>query len=185
MISVFFVFGCETKKDLLPRDTLLSQRVSMLGSDTQQRSSVKSIQIVFNEEVIIPNDALWITKNGQAINLSNATFTYENRTATWTFIESLPDGLYVATVKADKITDIAGNHLDGDKDGIAGGDFLLSFFRLYGDTTGDGTVNREDLIIMINKWLEPPEQTGLDFNRDGIINCIDIAVFAKNWNKSI
>src|SRR5262249_1921123 len=51
--------------------------------------------------------------------------TYSGSTATLTF-SALPNSVYRLTVK-DTITDAAGNKLDGDGDGTAGGNFVRDF----------------------------------------------------------
>src|SRR5207247_9166511 len=51
---------------------------------------------------------------------------------------SLADGSYTLTVRADRVHDRWGRELDGDGDGSAGGDAVESFFRLFGDSGGDG-----------------------------------------------
>ena len=57
---------------------------------------------------------------------------------------SLADGQYTLTVRADRVHDRWGRELDGDGNGLAGGDRVDSFFRLFGDSDGDGDVDRLD-----------------------------------------
>ena len=54
---------------------------------------------------------------------------------------SLADGSYTLTVRADRVHDRWGRELDGDGDGSAGGDRVDGFFRLFGDSDGDGDVD--------------------------------------------
>src|SRR5207249_6449004 len=57
---------------------------------------------------------------------------------------SLADGSYALTVRADHVHDRWGRELDGDGNGSAGGDRVDGFFRLFGDSDGDGQVDRLD-----------------------------------------
>ena len=77
-----------------------------------------------------------------------ATLTFSG---TGTTAGSLDDGNYSLTV-LDTITDTAGNQLDGDGDGSAGGNATDEFFRLYGDINGDRTVNIIDFFQFRNAF---------------------------------
>lgn len=57
----------------------------------------------------------------------------------------LPAGRYTLVLHGDRVADASGRPLDGDGDGIQGGDRLFSFFRRAGDRNGDGRVDRRDL----------------------------------------
>ena len=46
---------------------------------------------------------------------------------------SLSDGKYQLKVKGDKVHDLGGVALDGDGNGLPGGDDVVSLFRLFGD----------------------------------------------------
>src|SRR5438445_13332451 len=54
---------------------------------------------------------------------------------------SLADGSYSLTVRADRVHDRFGRELDGDGDGLSGGDRVDGFFRLFGDSDGDRDVD--------------------------------------------
>jgi hypothetical protein len=55
---------------------------------------------------------------------------------------ALPDGRYALTVAGPSIRDGLGQALDGNGDGVAGGDTVVSFFRWAGDHNGDGRADR-------------------------------------------
>src|SRR6516165_11426335 len=57
---------------------------------------------------------------------------------------SLADGKYTLTVLADHVHDRFGRELDGDGDGVSGGDLVDGFSRLFGDANGDGHVDERD-----------------------------------------
>jgi hypothetical protein len=58
------------------------------------------------------------------------TYDPRHRVATWTFpgfpAQSLPAGEYQLTLRSSSISDATGLHLDGNKDGLGGDDFVLS-----------------------------------------------------------
>jgi len=53
------------------------------------------------------------------------------------------------------------------------------------DVNGDGKVNLDDLIILIEHWLETPSQPDwckdADVNRDGIVNVYDVLLIMIHW----
>jgi CotH kinase protein/Lamin Tail Domain/Chitobiase/beta-hexosaminidase C-terminal domain len=51
------------------------------------------------------------------------------------------------------------------------------------DLNGDGVINQDDLQILLN-MIGTANSTG-DFNRDGIIDSIDLLLFSEKWNKSL
>ena len=61
---------------------------------------------------------------------------------------SLADGFYQLTLDASLLTDAAGNSLDGDRNGTAGGDYVVAFHRLEGDADGDMSVLDADMNLV-------------------------------------
>lgn len=159
----------------------------IIENSQTQRSTIKTISAQFSEDVTVNAQALSISglSNGP-IDLTGMVFDYNSTsfTATWTLTSSLPDDQYTACIDASQITDSGGKNLDGNDDGAGGDDAIFTFYRLFGDSTGDGQVNHEDLFDLANVWLAIPNQTGLDNNDDNIVNLIDFADFAKNWKSS-
>jgi hypothetical protein len=117
------------------------------GSD--QRSRVTSLTVTFSEVVTLGPGAFAL--DGFAGTLSVAASVVGGQTmAVLTFagpgteFGSLADGRYTLRVIPGQVTDAAGNALDGDGDGLAGGDYAFGLFRFYGDVNGDGVVNGLD-----------------------------------------
>ena len=157
---------------------------SIIENGQTQRSTIKIISTQFSEDVTVDPNALSISGlSSGSIDLTGAVFDYNSVsfTATWTLANSLPDDQYTATLDAIKITDSGGKNLDGNGDGAGGDNAQFSFHRLFGDSTGDGQVNHEDLFDLANRWLITPNDTGLDNNDDNTANFIDFAAFADNW----
>jgi len=156
----------------------------VIAEGQAQRSTVKHISAQFSEDVTITSDSLSVTGVGYgAVDLSSAVFDYNsvNYTATWELPDSLPDDQYTATLDSSKISDSNGLELDGNGDGTGGDDAIFEFHRLFGDATGDGTVNYYDLSLLALRWLDTPAETGLDTNTDNLISFPDFASFAENW----
>ncbi|HTM53311.1 MAG TPA: hypothetical protein VL175_04755, partial [Pirellulales bacterium] len=57
---------------------------------------------------------------------------------------SLADGNYNLNVRAAKVHDLLGHQLDGDGNGLSGGNRVDEFFRLFGDADGDHDVDNLD-----------------------------------------
>lgn len=57
---------------------------------------------------------------------------------------SLADGRYTLTIQADRIRDDLLQDLDGDANGLPGGNRVDAFFRLFGDGDGNGIVDEAD-----------------------------------------
>jgi arabinogalactan endo-1,4-beta-galactosidase len=62
---------------------------------------------------------------------------------------------------------------------------MEAFDKIYGDITGNGIVDFEDLDILAEQWLQPPGTPSADIaplpNGDGIVNFLDFALLASNW----
>ncbi|MCI0366602.1 MAG: FG-GAP-like repeat-containing protein [Phycisphaerales bacterium] len=56
---------------------------------------------------------------------------------------------------------------------------------IVGDVTGDGSVNVNDLLAVINVWgpcPAPPASCPADLNNDGIVNIEDLLLVISNWS---
>ncbi len=105
------------------------------GVGTEDPSN--SLSMRFDENVSIWSGKAALTlrndTTGTDVDLAEAGFAYDPvaNTASWDFSGfphgSLPSGHYSGTLTATGITDLAGNELDGDADGAAGGDYEFAF----------------------------------------------------------
>jgi hypothetical protein len=90
---------------------------------------------------------------------------------------SIADGVYDLTLNHADVTDSVGNTLAADK--------VDTFFRLYGDVNGDGTVNNTDTFKMKSTFLKNAGDAGylayLDYNGDGTINNSDTFQLKKRF----
>lgn len=90
---------------------------------------------------------------------------------------------------SDSVTDSAGNALDGDSNGSAGGIFDLRFDVAIGDINGDGQVFTTDLLawqLAFNSLPGSPNYNpDADLNGDGQIFTTDLLVWQINFNKNL
>ncbi len=103
---------------------------------------------------------------------------------------SLADGNYELHIDAALVT-ADGVQLDGNADGTPGDDFQFGagdaddFFRKFGDTDGDGTVNILDFAAFRAAFGSSIGDSGyrrdLDADGDGAINLLDFAAFRSNF----
>ncbi len=90
---------------------------------------------------------------------------------------------------ASTVTDTAGNALDGDSNGSAGGAFNFRFNILVGDGNSDGSVNGGDLSTFSGAFNTSVGNMNYnsraDWNSDGSVNGGDLSFFAGNFNQSL
>ncbi len=174
----------------------------VFGDGTLHRSMVKRVEVTFNSIVTIDSDAFQLDRsiNGvfETIPTANiaiavATLVQGNKSiATLTFTGdeviggSLVDGNYRLTLVSTKIRS-NGLQLDGDGNGVSGGDFVRgtvatdNFFRLFGDFDGNRLVNGLDVarfrIANGTSLGDPSFNPIFDFDGNNVINGIDLARF--------
>ena len=88
----------------------------------------------------------------------------------------------------------AGHSLDGDNDGVAGGNYRFGaeadkFFRYFGDSDGNRSVNAIDLAAYRGTHNKRAGQPGyldyFDFNDDDLVNSLDYSQFVSHYNKTL
>ena len=160
--------------------TIAGQSVSLAGT---QRSMVDNIVFQFNEAVTLDPGAFTIALHaGVSVNGGAPGTVGTLPTLSWTS----PDGGLTWVVSFRGAGVVGGSIADGDYDITvvstavhANGQTMTSnvtntFFRLFGDTNGDGQVSsRPDLVAMQSALGTSIGQAGylayLDYNGDGII----------------
>lgn len=171
-----------------------------INDGATQRSMVKSLTVSIDAIVTVEPGAFAVhTKGGKAVGLVIASSTTDMNGHTLFHLNfagstliggSLPDGEYTLTVHGDKIHDAWGQTLDGDLDGVFGGDRVDAFFRLFGDTDGDGDVDNLDYFRLQSTYGKKAGDPGyiafLDYDGNGTIDRItDFVEFAKRRGKRI
>ncbi|HBE72417.1 MAG TPA: hypothetical protein DDW52_30140 [Planctomycetaceae bacterium] len=158
------------------------------GSEPLPWNDVDRIFVQFSEPVSNVVDANFELRNSTGIIDATVSYDSESFLATITLSSPLAFGKYRLGV-SDQITDIAGNPLDGDAEGNAGGILDLRFDVVPGDGNRDGRVNSLDLQAFSAAFLA---QAGADdynpfadWNADGRVNSADLAVFSENFLNNI
>jgi hypothetical protein len=169
-----------------------------------QRSLVNGITITFTMPVDISPSAFQLvqTYNGVTTDVSGVLHlstapTADGRTvATLTFAGSgttagsLADGRYTLRIHSNLVTDHQlGAPLDGDGDGLVGGDRVDHFFRLFGDGNGDGKVNDTDRTAFLTAYRSRKGMANYhwycDVNNDGIIDSLDYYQFLQRYRTKL
>jgi Dockerin type I domain len=174
--------------------------LTSVNDGTAQRSRVTSIQVTFSTQVTFAgplSNAFRVSRTGPGGPTGDATVSVDlsPSTATQTIAKlsfsgplvefgSLIDGNYMLTVFSSQVS-AGGNAFDGNLDGSPGGDLTLNFFRLYGDVTGDRTVNGLDLTAFRDAFgtvsTDAAFVAAFDFNGDGAINGTDLNQFRNRF----
>jgi hypothetical protein len=167
----------------------------LAGLAGPQRSMVDQIVYVFNHAVTLAANAFTIalhagvTVNGvtsQTVGtLPTLSYSSPDGGVTWvvTFSgagvvnNSIADGVYDLTLNHTAVTDSQGQALAADR--------TDTFFRLYGDVNGDGTVNNTDAFKFKSTFLKGTGDAGylayLDYNGDGTVNNTDAFQLKKRF----
>jgi hypothetical protein len=102
---------------------------------------------------------------------------------------SLADGNYTLTIDGDRILNAAGQALDADGDGAAGGERVDAFFRLYGDGDGDRDVDVRDLIQFAGSLGKKAGDAGFlsffDHEADGDVDRADLLEFIRRFGNRL
>jgi hypothetical protein len=81
-------------------------------------------------------------------------------------------------VLGSQVRDESGRLLDGDGDGVAGGDKVVSLFRKFGDLTGDGHVDALELFQFYTTFGkrvgEPGYLAAFDYDGSTGIDTLDL-----------
>ena len=163
-----------------------------------QRSMVTHLTLTFGGIVTIDGDAFVLKRDdGTGVEIVVSSQVVGDQTiVTLTFDGagivggSLADGRYTLTVLADRIHDASGQALDGDGDGLPGGDYVDYLFRLFGDADGDGDVDNKDYFSFRTTAGKRAGDAGflwfLDADGDGIVNvATDYAAFTAQNRKTL
>jgi hypothetical protein len=158
----------------------------MVNDGSAQRSMVTSLTVTFSTVVHVDPGAFQLVRQeGGVIGLSIAEMVVGGHTVdTITFVGvgiiggSLPDGHYTLTIYGDHIHDDYGEALDGAGTGVEGSNRTDTFFRLFGDSDGDGHVDLHDLANFASTFRKRAGDPGylwyFDYNGDGRVGLDDL-----------
>jgi hypothetical protein len=162
----------------------------VFGDGSNNRSMVRSIDVAFDAKVTIDAGAFLLERrvNGAfaaipstelaiaftdigSVNNSIARLTFSG---TGVIGQSLADGYYRLTIVATRVR-ASGVNLDGNGDSLPGGNYSNGvsatdkFFRLFGDTSGDGFVGLSEFGAARSTFGKLPADPGYNaaFDFDG------------------
>lgn len=179
----------------------------VVNENTAGRSRVDSVVVEFSEPVDhgLLLDAFTVINRDTQIEVGGVTVAVapadpdQKTTATLTFAgsdhagRSLADGNYELHIDANNVVSFYGVMLGGDgftlgTDHVFGDEATDSFFRLYGDSTGDGSVGLGDFAFFRQAFGLTSEDsnfnTGLDADADGKIGLSDFAAIRTAFGNS-
>ena len=167
----------------------------VLNDGSAQRSMVNRITVTFGGAAVLDPGAIELRRqDGSLVDAHFSISLLGGKTvAVLTFAGtefvggSLADGSYTLTVRADRVHDRWGRELDGDGNGSAGGDRVESLFRLFGDSDGDGDVDRLDRDLFRSAFRTSAADAGylwyFDFDGDGDVDGRDNGQFNRRFGR--
>jgi hypothetical protein len=166
-----------------------------VNDGSAQRSMVNSLTVTFDGPVTLDPGAFGLSRqDGSPVELTVAVSLVNDQTvAVLTFTApnivggSLADGSYTLTIRADRVHDRFGRELDGDGDGVAGGDRADGIVRLFGDSDGDGDTDQQDRAAFRSAFGTSAAEAGylwyFDFDGDGDVDGSDNGQFSRRFGQ--
>jgi uncharacterized delta-60 repeat protein len=166
----------------------------VINDGAAQRSMVTRLTVAFSTVVTLDSGAFELIRHGGGpVSLTVASSVVGFQTvAVLTFSGpdivggSLADGKYTLSIHGDLIRDSQGHAIDADADGTAGGDRVLGFHRLFGDTDGDRDVDKVDQDVFRRTFHSQAGDAAylwfLDFDGDGKVDSLDQREFNRRRN---
>jgi hypothetical protein len=152
----------------------------LVDAGSAQRSVVRSLTVAFDQAVIVGGDAFEVVRVGGGVVPATVT-ALDPKTWRVSFGSSLADGRYTLRVKSTAVANLEA--LDGDADGIAGGDHLFQFHRLFGDADGNAKVDAADfLAFRLGFALNNPI---FDYDGDGAVSPADFLQFRLRFLQAV
>lgn len=159
-----------------------------------QRSNVKELGLVFSRPMFFPSGvaAAFAVTNAMGaipIDIDLSGTTPSQTVATIRFpngaggFGSVPDGVYQLMIFSAYCLDDTGQPLDGDNNGVAGGNFAFGFHRLFGDHDGDRAVATNDFIQF--RLAFGGNNPIFDFDGDGYVSANDFNQFRLRFGATV
>jgi O-glycosyl hydrolase len=161
-----------------------------INDGSAQRSRVTSLALRFSSPVTLGPDALSLTRRSGAFTGSLIISPASGSSAVFTLIftgasivaASLPDGIYDLALNPTAIIDAYSRPLSGSP-------APLTFFRLFGDSNGDASVNSTDLTAITAAYAfnssSPNYRSYFDYDANLVINNTDLLQFRRRLNTSL
>ncbi len=162
----------------------------VIASNASQRSKFVQVQVFFNTLVTVDKSAFVLYLNGKRFTIASIFMTVvDNKSvATLQFkstqlkLNSLPEGKYVLVTLSKSVKSRqTGLTMEADR--------TDAFYRLFGDTNGDGRVDDVDYQVFRTALNKKSNQTGylnyLDYDNNGRIDARDLVAFNVRRNKRV
>ena len=182
----------------LPAPTVTSVEINI---DEPQRSTVESISIRFDGEVVLEPGAVSVVQRSTAteatfvpVTINVATEFTDGETVALVQFEShvrnaenaLVDGNYQFTLTADLVTR-EGVPLSGDF--VFGDEESDGFYARFGDSDGNRDVNLFDLLAFRQTFGafdgDPNYDFTMDFDANGVVNVFDLLPFRTRFGTTL
>jgi hypothetical protein len=194
----FLPLGCAANATVGSFNVSIAPTVvsAQINDGSVQRSAVTSLTVTFSTQVsfagndptsafsLVRNDNANVSFTGTASVINGRTVVVLNGfTGAATEYGSLADGRYALRALAANIN-VGGVLLDGDNDGVAGGDYTFTngLLRMFGDANGDAHVDIADFGLFSSSFNLNSNQTGFlahfDWHNDGTIDIADFGQFS-------
>lgn len=178
-----------------------------IGDGSDDRSNVTSVRVSVNGAVRAEAGAFTVIRRGSTTPLATEVSTDTSGVNTIFNLSfsgpltrggqnALIDGNYQLIIDASKVTIVGTDvQLDGDHDGVAGGNFAFGesevdrFFAFYGDTDGDRDVDGRDVsrfgMTFRKTSADDAFNPSLDFLGDGDVDGSDVYAFGQRFRQRL
>jgi hypothetical protein len=156
-------------------------------------SSLDSLTLTFDQDVAASLDTADLTllnpATGQPVDMSGAVLAWDEatNTARWDLsnVEAAA-GSYLVYLDGEGVRNGFGKSLDGDGDGLAGGDFQRSLvITLAGDADLDLGVGFSDFTLLADHFGMAGGWARGDFDGDGRVGFSDFVLLAGNFGGTV
>jgi pectin methylesterase-like acyl-CoA thioesterase len=170
-------------------DTDVQVASVVINDGSAQRSRVTSLTVTFTSIVTLDPGVFELQRQGQGLIPLQVTSSVagSQTVAVITFSGpgiiggSLPDGNYTLTVRAGKAHNGSGLGLSADS--------VTSFFRLFGDSNGNGVIDLEDLLRCLGtlgkRQGDPGYLAYFDYYGDGRVDLGDLLQLLRRFGERV
>jgi hypothetical protein len=165
-----------------------------------QLSQINDLATHFASPVAVNNLAAAVTTNGSGQTVVTLSFTTTGNPTTIDPVSalnggaaSLADGRFQLTILSANVSGASGNLVGGGPNGnyvsptdtLGGGAGQLHLYRIFGDVTGDGIVDQQDLGQFRTSFNSAPANPAFDANNDGNVDQQDLGQFRTRFNGNV
>ena len=179
--------------DDAPNDPPTVTSFSFTATDNPPVTWDAALAVHFSEDIdVSPSDVTVLNEQAQSVPLAGFSYSPSQHALTLQ-VHDLSFGVNYTLILLSTITDLSGNPLDGDGNGVGGDSYQTQFSHQYnpdpGDLDGDGVVDIDDFVILSDCLIGPAGGIpagcdGSDLNQDGNVDLLDFAEFQRLFEGS-